>query len=95
VKNNHMTILMDKIYEEVKDNQREFKYLRSECQDIKDRLDKNDRCHTDIKNRLVDQEKTTIRIEGEVSPMKKIMWIVLGLLITSVGGAILSLVFIK
>jgi archaellum component FlaC len=29
------------------------------------------------------------RIEAEINPMKKLMWLVIGLLITTVGGAII------
>jgi len=86
---------MDEILESVKDNARELKYLRDECVVVERRLDKNDQCHNDLKDRMGRFELKMNTIEGEVAPMKKIMWIVLTLLITTVGGAILALVIIR
>lgn len=90
-----MKALMEKIHEQVKDNARELKYLQDDHRQMWRKLDKNDQCHTDIKARLNDFNLKINTIENELAPIKKIMWIVLSLLITSVGGAILALVLVR
>lgn len=90
-----MNETVDKIYDLVKDNTRELRYIKEHCIVVDARLDKNEGCHADLKKRINEIDLKINTIENEIEPMKKIMWIVLVLLITSVGGALLSLIFTR
>ena len=90
-----MVDIMQKIHDQVKDNARELKYLKDQCGVIDRRADKNDQCHSDMKARMGKMDLKLNTVQLEVTPIKRIMWIVLTLLITSVGGAVLALVIIK
>lgn len=81
--------LMEEINDQVKDNARELQYIAGELKKIRAKQDKNDQCHADIKTQINKMRVDVVKVKGDLSPVKKIVWIGLSAMVIGlIGGAI-------
>lgn len=85
--------LMDKISKQVSDNARELKYIIDSQKVLRRRADKNDQCHVDMKENITRIREGQIELKGVVTPIKTIVWVIMGAVLTGLVGGILTLLF--